>query len=188
MNQLQYTRILALGHRARHGKDSAVKFLEKAFPGQVRRFAFSTLIYAVARAEFGMTTKDGALLQKVGDIKRGINLDYFVDPVMWGIADWDAEATAPQLAVITDCRFQNEFDRVKAAGGVTARVQRILPDGSLYVDPSRPANHPSEIELADAPWDHSFDVPEGRLDLLRFRILPVARALLGAQPVGPGTV
>ena len=149
------TLVIGLGHRARHGKDSAAQLLVRRFAG-VQRFSFADDLYAICRVLHGMRTKDAPLLQKVGVHYRAADEDVWIRSVDSKIRD-----APPRVAVITDVRFPNEFAYVKAMGGACWKVERQLPDGSAYVDPSRPATHVSETALDDAPWDAVLVNPDG---------------------------
>jgi hypothetical protein len=150
--------VIGLGHRARHGKDTAAKAIISAmderrargqFAPTVERFSFADDLYAICRVLYGMTAKDAPLLQRVGvEYRDTKGVDVWVRSVYAKMQD-----ARPMLAIVTDVRFPNEFAFIKALGGVTVRVSRVNPDGSLFVDPSRPATHISETALADAPWD-----------------------------------
>jgi hypothetical protein len=141
-------KVIALGHRARHGKDTAAAAIIKAIPGAMR-FAFADDLYAIARVRHGMTTKDAPLLQKLGvDYRENFGVDVWVRAVYAKMLD-----ARPKLAVITDVRFPNELAFIKALGGTTVKVERLNQDGTLFTDPSRPAGHISEVALADAEWD-----------------------------------
>jgi hypothetical protein len=72
------------------------------------------------------------------------------------------EQEQPQIAVIPDIRFLNEFYFVKAFGGFTVKVTRLG-----FVDPSRDPNHVSETELDNTKFDFEITCPDGELDELR---------------------
>ena len=150
------TLVIGLGHRARHGKDSAARLLMQRFPNAVQRFSFADDLYAICRVVHGMTTKNAPLLQRVGVEYRERDEDIWIKSV-----DSKIREARPRVAVITDVRFPNEFAYVKAMGGVCWKVERRLPDGSVFVDPSRPANHISETALNHAPWDRVIVNPDG---------------------------
>jgi hypothetical protein len=171
--------IIGLGHKARHGKDSAARILIEAFPRDVQRFAFADDLKAVARVMFGMREKDGPLLQTLGaDVIRRNDPDAWLRSVYYKIAE-----TRPAVAVITDVRFPNELEFVRASGGECWRVERRLPDGSLFVDPSRPATHSSETALDGAAWDRVLVNPEGRPDVFKGAVMAAYCALrFGGKP------
>lgn len=159
--------MIGLGHKARHGKDTAAKILSKEFGAQ--RFSFADDIYAVCRVLHGMTVKDAPLLQRVGvQMREEVDKDIWIKSVYAKMLQ-----DRPHLAVITDVRFPNEFEFVKALGGVCLKVERRLLDGSLFVDPSRPANHVSETANDHMPWDRVIVNEEGRLEDFEDRVLTV---------------
>jgi hypothetical protein len=140
--------VIGFGHKARHGKDTAVAAIVTAIPGAMR-FSFADDLYAVCRVLHGMTTKDAPLLQKVG-----LGMRETVDPAVWIKAVYAKILEhRPRIALISDVRFPNEMAFVKALGGTTVKVERRNERGGLFIDPSRPADHPSETALDDAEWD-----------------------------------
>lgn len=140
-------KLIGLGHKARHGKDTACSAIVTGVPGAMR-FSFADDLYAVCRALYGMTAKDPVLLQRVGMEVRDKDADTWIRAVYSKMLD-----KRPRLAVITDVRFENEFEFVNALGGITVRVSRFNMDGNPFVDPSRPATHVSETALDNHPWD-----------------------------------
>lgn len=116
-----------------------------------------------------MKGKDAPLLQKTGVFYRDA-----VDPDVWVNSVYSKIlADRPRLALISDVRFPNEMAFVKALGGTTVKVSRRDADGNQFVDPSRPADHPSETALDDAAWDITIRNDNGVSDL---RVLAVAAA------------
>jgi hypothetical protein len=161
------TYVIGLGHKARHGKDSAARILMHAFPQSVQRFSFADDLYAVCRVLHGMTTKDAPLLQRVGVEMRETR-----DPLVWIRSVYHKIVEArPRVAVITDVRFPNELDFVRQLGGVCWKVTRVLPDGSPFVDPSRPAGHITETALDHADWDLAIENPDGDPETFRDSVL-----------------
>lgn len=62
-------------------------------------------------------------------------------PEEWGYPNW----------IITDMRFPNELEAVKAKGGITIRINRhIVGTDDLKLED----NHPSETALDNATFDH----------------------------------
>jgi hypothetical protein len=145
------TRIVGLGHKARHGKDSVARAIQCLAPADVRCFAFATTLYAYCRAIYGMTTKYPTLLQRVGVEQRAINPNIWIDCVYWAIRDNPAP-----LVLITDLRFQNEAAFVKAMGGLCVKIERREPGGAVYQSPDRDPAHISEVDLNDYAWDAIF--------------------------------
>lgn len=71
-------------------------------------------------------------------------------------------ADNPNVAIIIDTRFKNEFLWVKANGGVMINVLR---EG--FEDESTNPGHYSEHELDDAPYDASLSAPFDNLEELK---------------------
>lgn len=68
-----------------------------------------------------------------------------------GLREHGGSAPLAAGVVFSDCRFQNELEAVRAAGGVLVRVKRPGRDGAVGV-----AGHASEMEQAAIP-DSFFD-------------------------------
>jgi hypothetical protein len=160
------TFVIGLGHKARQGKDTAAQILCGALPGRVQRFSFADDLYAVCRVLHGMTAKDAPLLQRVGCAERERDPHVWIRSVYGKILD-----ARPGYAVITDVRFENEMDFVRQLGGECWRVDRVLSSGARFVDPSRPANHPSEIALDGARWDRVIENPDGDPETFKQRVV-----------------
>lgn len=175
------TLVIGLGHRARHGKDSAARILIDTFgPGTVQRFSFADDLYAVCRVLHGMRGKDAPLLQRVGlEMRENVGRDVWVSAVYSKLLD-----ARPPVAVITDVRFPNELDFVRALGGACWRVRRLLADGTPYVAPDRPADHVSEVALEHADWDLTIENPDGDPEEFRTRVLCAYQALVLAREEG----
>lgn len=149
------TLVIGLGHKARHGKDSAAQFLIEKFPQYVRRFAFADALRTYCRVLHGMTIKDAPLLQRVGVEMREKNPNIWIDTLYWQLIE-----QAPPIAVITDVRFENEARFVKSMGGTLIRVTRWdMTTDQPYQATDRDPNHISETELELFPWDHSILAP-----------------------------
>jgi hypothetical protein len=78
------------------------------------------------------------------------------------------EIEQPQIALISDVRFQNEFLWIKSNGGFTVRVDR---EG--FQSLSTNSSHASENQLALAPFDFEIHVKDGELDVLKQDALTV---------------
>lgn len=140
--------VIGLGHKARAGKDTMAQAIVRAIPGAVR-YAFADDLRAYCRIVHGMVGKDAPLLQRIGVERRE------QDPEVWARSVYHKILEdRPRLAVISDVRFGNEAAMIRAMGGGTVRVTRYNEDGSVFVDPSRPADHVSETALDDPRhWD-----------------------------------
>lgn len=171
--RLPHTRVIAFGHRARHGKDSAAALIAHEYPDALR-IGFADALKAFCRVQWGMTGKDAPLLQRVGVAFRMIDPDIWLKALYWTIAE-----RAPALALITDMRFPNEFQLVKDMGGLTIKVERRDSSGRLFVPTDRDPNHESEIALAgETRWDAVIENPEGHLDTFEQRVLRIVGALV----------
>ena len=83
-----------------------------------------------------------------GEYRRGADPKYWVDKLAARI-----EEEKPEIALITDMRYQNEMAFCMEYGE-TIKVERRNPDGTLYLAPGIVA-HASEEELAwlpDSSW------------------------------------
>jgi hypothetical protein len=177
------TLVIGLGHKARHGKDSAARILVETFGAQ--RFSFADDLYAVCRVLHGMTGKNAPLLQRVGLGIRDDDENALVRSVYGKLLD-----ARPRVAVITDVRFPNEMAFVKALGGVCWKVERRLFNGDLYIDQSRPATHPSETALDGGAWDRVIVNPDGAIDTFTDRVreayMSISVERPAVQPVAVG--
>ena len=85
----------------------------------------------------------GTLQQKLGmAMRQAVDVNVWVDSVF-------ANISPGQRVLITDVRFPNEFDRIRAEGGIIIRIEGgppLAPDG-------RDPMHPSECALDN----HIFD-------------------------------
>lgn len=141
------TTVVGIGHKARHGKDTAAAAIVREIEGAMR-FSFADDLYAYCRIVHGMQGKDAPLLQRVGVEMREKDPDIWIKSVYSKILD-----ARPTVAVISDVRFPNEIDFVRKLGGFTMKVHRYNADLTSFVDPSRPADHPSETALDKALWN-----------------------------------
>lgn len=92
----------------------------------------------------------------------------------------------PQVALISDVRFKNEFLWVKSLPGFMVKVVRLNEDGSLWLDPTRDPNHPSEVDLDGVRFDFEITCKSGAVDELRQDALTVFDMIRRTlQPVIP---
>lgn len=156
-------KIVALGHKARNGKDTVAQLMLEQDPRRVKIYSFGNALKSFCRVMGWMTTKDGPLLQTIGtEVFRRVDPDKWVRMLSWQI-----EEEAPAIAVISDLRFINEAEWVKSMGGVTVKIQRIRSDGEPYIAMDRPADHPSEIALDDYPFDLTYRALDGDWERLQ---------------------
>lgn len=144
-------RIIAFGHKARQGKTWSANFLASRLPGRSLVWGFGDGLKAVARASYGMgPEKDPILLQRLGE---GLRQE---DPAIW-IKVWEgaiSDQEGLEWVLVPDLRYKNEALFLKTKGAILAKVNRLNPDGSLWVSSDRDPSHISEIDLDDWPsWD-----------------------------------
>jgi hypothetical protein len=169
-------KVVALGHKARNGKDTTAAVFQDYFGSLCRRYAFADAMKAICRAEHGMTVKDAPLLQRMGtDVYRQKNEFVWTDTLYWTI-----DEQRPLVAVITDCRFPNEAEMVKAMGGVLVDCQRFF-GGRRYVDPSRDPRHASETALDGyTGWDYT--IQAATVAVLEYQALNIVHTI--AEEIG----
>jgi hypothetical protein len=192
---LHRTLVLGLGHKARQGKDTVVRLLQAAYPGRIFRVSMADAMKAIARVEFGMTAKDGPLLQRLGTevYKNGEPFrhrpkmppdpDIWVRAIAWTIAELDADAIEPIVACIPDVRFPNEAEFVQSVGGVLARVTRLDGVGAPVIATDRPTTHISETALDDFPWPYTLQNRPGD-QFIGGHLQAAARGLVRAHLCG----
>lgn len=166
--------IVGLGHQAQVGKDTAARILVEKYG--FTRLAFADALKAVAYDINPLIT--GASLSGEGRA-RPLRLRNLVDEVGWerakhvnsevrrflqalGLAARDnihpdvwvdavlAKIDPSRDYVVTDVRFENEFKALDDMAGVLIKITR---KNRLGLSPVL-ADHPSETQLADAPWHH----------------------------------
>ena len=166
--------LVAFGNKARNGKDTAAAAIEEHYKQKralhfqyygdvpslakgikcpaVKIFRLADGVYEEARTKHGMTTKDSPLLQKIGHGRRQ------EDPECWLRQCYSKILAEPKfeggIALIPDLRYQNEAAFIKSKGGILVNVRCLNQDGTQYIAPDRPADHPSEIELDGYNWDY----------------------------------
>lgn len=91
----------------------------------------------------GVGVEIRGLLQRLGDGNRRIDPDVWWRPVL---ADAARLRSTGVDVVISDVRYRNEAEAIRAAGGTLVRVLR---PGAVYDD-----LHVSEVELDNFPCDH----------------------------------
>ncbi len=176
-------RIIGLSGKARAGKDTVCGLIEAtlgARGARVVRVGFADALKAECRAQGWNGEKDEAgraLLQNVGLARRAENPRYWIDRLFERI---ETDPLAPNtIWVITDVRFLNEADAIRAEGGLVWRINRYRLVGSganvervPWTNDLTPEqrNHPSETELDIYPFDAVIMNPDELPDLLGFRV------------------
>lgn len=145
------THFICLSAKAQGGKDTSAEIIKdelerRGYKALVTHYA--DLLKFICINFFGWNgEKDEpgrTLLQKVGtDVIRAQDPDYWVDFIANLVRmfpnEWD-------FVIVSDCRFQNEIDRVVDAGFPVTHVRIIRPnfDNGLTEEQK---NHPSETAL-----------------------------------------
>jgi hypothetical protein len=83
---------------------------------------------------------------------------YYVNALRYRV-----EADKPQIALVTDVRFLNEFWWIKSSQGYTVKVTRE----GYTVNDGRDPNHAGEVALINSKFDFEIRVADGDLDGLR---------------------
>jgi hypothetical protein len=154
-------RVIGLGFTAQVGKDTAAEYLEKKFPGRVKRVAFADKLKKIAMDLFGLSWEQcygsqeiketvdprygltpREIMQGVGEKMREIYPEIWVDTVF--------NATIPELekqnydcCVISDVRYPNEANKVHEVGGTVIKIAR--PGSGVTIG----ASHSSETAMRD---------------------------------------
>ncbi|AUG87154.1 deoxynucleoside monophosphate kinase [Streptomyces phage Attoomi] len=174
---------VALIGKSRSGKDTVGQMLVRhagytrlAFADELKRAALRLDPYiplAPARVSVRLsdlirrvgweTAKDQfpevrRVLQEYGQSVRELEPEFWVRPVV-GQVRQGTEWNMP--CVITDARYLNEVDAIRAEGGVIVRVER--PGAGLQGEAAR---HSSETELDGLEPDHVLRNDGGLVDLL----------------------
>ncbi len=162
---MNYPSLIALYSPApQSGKSTVAKHLE--FHYGYTRVPFASILKEMARpiffslgyslediCEFETTNKE-RMLPEIGVTPRRI---YQTLGTEWGrmminnelwIKLWEAKVSRLDRVVVDDMRFPNEYDKVKALGGLTIKVQRDDVEQVMY-------NHVSEGSLNSAAFDYT---------------------------------
>jgi len=112
--------LIGLVGYAGSGKDEVAKWLKREHGFQ--RVAFADPLKAVATAIGWDGRKDDIGRRLLQDL--GLAAREYIDADIWLDAGLKAIDNAPGPVVVTDCRFNNEIDAIRARGGVIWRVDR----------------------------------------------------------------
>ncbi len=155
------TKVIGIGHKARHGKDTLATYLLRQCP-EAKIYTFGADLKAWCRVQGFMTNKKGSVLQLVGtDLFR----NHFDSEVWVRCLQYQIEDDQPTVAIIPDMRMPNEKEWVEARGGITVKISRLNNDRSPYVTTDRDPNHYSETALDGAEFTLSYRIETGDLAL-----------------------
>lgn len=184
MEQVTYSPlVIGIGYKARHGKDTVAQVmkeaLEKDYKVEVIPLAKALKEEVNTMDQFEVCLKLGILYDTKPDMtdplcntkhgKQSRLLQYFgelrrkEDPFYWVKKLRDNIAKSrPEIVIIPDIRYKNEFAFVKACKGYMIRVSRLG-----FTDLSRDPKHISETELDGVTFDITIDVMDGDLNQLK---------------------
>lgn len=83
------------------------------------------------------------------------------------------------IAMVTDVRFLNEAQYITARAGYTVKIERLNADGTPYVAPDRPFDHPSETALDGYNFDFRLTNTHGHQALLGEQAITLVEYLRG---------
>ena len=187
--------LIGLGHKARQGKNYVANYMKEALES-ITLYAFADELKLYCKAhhdellpkwQLALQTKQQPaqkddpiygytpILQWYGtDVARKQDPDTWVKALAARV-----EKEKPHVALITDVRFPNEANYIKARGGYLVDVIRRKLDGSQYLDPSRDPNHPSETALDEyLGFDYVITERDGNLEGLKAKSLIVLSSIL----------
>lgn len=154
-------KIIGLGCTAQVGKDTAAEYLEKKYPGRVKRVAFADKLKQVCMLLFGLSYEQcygskeiketvdprynltpREIMQGVGEKMREIFPDIWIDTLFYTTIP-DQCKDGFDCFVISDVRYPNEGDKIHSEGGTLVKVLREA--GGVSVG----AGHSSETAMRD---------------------------------------
>ncbi len=153
LNSMKRPLRLAIGHQARVGKDTFAAHV--TYYTECKTVAIATGVYDIVtfcqKYLDKEVKKDTHMLQFIGfGLREYYGANIWIDSAISKIKA--VAQTQPRAAIIvTDMRFPNEMEKLKAEGFTTVKVVR----DSRPID--RDPNHPSETALADAEFDYVID-------------------------------
>ncbi len=153
--------IIGLGCTAQVGKDTAAEYLEKKYPGKVKRVAFADQLKNVARDLFDLSweqcygsheVKEAVdpryaksprqIMQELGEKMREIHPSIWVDKVLQNIIPRYA-LEGYDCFIVSDMRYPNEANGIIVQRGVVVKVDR------KGVGVNAGKDHSSETALRD---------------------------------------
>lgn len=199
--------IIGFGHKARQGKDTVVRMIIDEFSDRynIKQYSFASALKkeicgkegelcAIHGIEYDINPpyddplcnsihgKQRKLLQWYGtEYRRGFDKQYWINKVQQTIED-----EKPEIALISDLRFNNEMEWVKQNGGYTVNIVRMNSD-NIKMDDSA-MGHSSECELDTATYDFKLRNYNGDLERLRKEAIELFQQILLAYSYESGKI
>ena len=107
------------------------------------RMAFGDKIKNVCTDLFGMVGKDRKLIQTVAENMKGIDQNVWVNYLIKSITD------STDKIVIDDCRFPNEFDRLKELGFYFIYINISKEDQLIRIKETYKEDYEQHIQCLD---------------------------------------
>lgn len=174
--------IVAFTGRKGHGKDSAAAPILRIRSSVTQKFGWTEVNFADKLKEVCALVFDMDIEELYDPIVKEMKLNRYPFetprsilqrvgtelfrsewPDVWTQA-WNREASKHSHVVVTDLRFQNEYDIVRRLWGTVVRVERPGMDDS--------DEHQSETELSHLTHDHLI-LNDGSLEDLEKKILEI---------------
>lgn len=117
-----------------------------------------------------LTSDQIATLARVGEEKRAINENYWIEVIAMEHERLCSRETPKGpffLGIIPNMRFENEQTLVRRLGGVTVKVVALNADGSPHISRDRDPNHASETALLEINADFYVTAKKGQARLIR---------------------
>jgi hypothetical protein len=174
--------IIGIGCRARQGKDTLASMIHATLPRESCIYHFGDALKATARLMGWMREKDGVVLQCFGDV---VGHDRVVEALRLQIEEENS-----QIAIIADVRCPAEYNWIINHNGYLVNIERLNEDGSRFVDPSRPADHWSEISLHGRLFHKSVISKTGDFNVIERAADRIVEMVLSGKmtAMGPPTI
>lgn len=172
--------IIGISGKVGSGKDTVAHFIKQHDPSfQSKAFAYKLkkIVSLLAGCDFELTlTQEGKNVyieqfgKTVGEMLQQVGTDALrdnFDKNVW-INGLFTDLKPGHNYIITDVRFKNEADALKAKGGYLVRVNR--PINPIAENSGRDLKHPSETDLDDYAHFDAIIENKGTLDDLEYTV------------------
>jgi len=185
--------IIGLGYKCRQGKNFVANYMQEYNP-PVRIYAFADALKLYCKEHHNELVPQWQLANQTKQMPitkadpiygytailqwYGSNVARKANPNCWVEAlDKRLQIEKPQIAVVSDVRFENEAKYIKDSGGYMVEVRRCK-DGVQFIDAGRDPNHISEIALDGYEhWDYVIECQDGNLADLKLKSRGVLNAI-----------